>query len=97
MDLQAVENNYKSLGLVALRQSDKPGFVYEPHRHGEVRLYTVKGSASIKLDDGDWRTTSPGQEIIIHDGQLHEAVAGPEGWEYIFASSPEEAKRQGLL
>ena len=97
MDLQVIEDSYKGMGLVALRQSDKPGLVYEPHRHAEVRLYTIRGSAKMKLDDQEWQNTEPGQEIIIHDNQLHEAVVGPEGWEYIYASSPEEAKRQGLL
>jgi quercetin dioxygenase-like cupin family protein len=97
MDLQKIEDDYKSQGLTVVRQTDKPGFVYEPHRHGAVRLYTIKGSAKVKLDDQDWQDIEPGQEVIINDGQLHEAVAGPEGWEYIFASSPEEAERQGLL
>ena len=97
MDIQAAEDKYKSMGLVALRQSDKPGLVYEAHRHAEVHLYTIKGSAKIKLEDQDWQNLEPGQEFIIGDNQLHEAVVGPEGWEYIFASSPEEAKRQGLL
>lgn len=97
MGLQAIEDNYKSQDLVVFHQSDKPGFVYQPHRHGEVRLYTIKGSSKIKLDGKDWHDIEPGREFIIHDNQLHEAVVGPEGWEYIFASTPEEAKNQGLL
>jgi quercetin dioxygenase-like cupin family protein len=97
MDLQAVENKYRDMGLVVFRQSDKANVVYKPHRHEEVRIYTIKGSVKVRLDDDEWQTVKPGQEIIIREGQLHEAMVGADGWEYIFATTSKEAKRQDLL
>lgn len=87
---------YKRLGLEVRHITDKPGELYTPHRHGGVYLFTLQGSAKIKLDDGRWHSTEPGEEIHIQDNQLHEAVVGSEGWEYLFATTPEEMKRQGL-
>jgi quercetin dioxygenase-like cupin family protein len=96
MTRQEVEAKYHAMGLVTRHVADEPGVIYEPHRHGGVYLFTLKGSVDMKLDDKAWRTLAPGQETRVEDGQLHEAVAGPEGWEYIFASTAEEVKRQGL-
>jgi quercetin dioxygenase-like cupin family protein len=96
MERNDVENRYSELGLEVRRIVDKPGKVYRPHRHEGVFLFTLKGSAKIKLDDGEWQTTEPGDEIHIEDDQLHEAVSGVDGWEYLFAASTEEMERQGL-
>jgi quercetin dioxygenase-like cupin family protein len=96
MTRQELEEKYSKMGLVTRYITDKPGEVYEPHKHGGVYLFTLKGSAKIKLDDGEWQVIEPGQETSIEDNQLHEAIAGPEGWEYIFAATPEELERQGL-
>jgi quercetin dioxygenase-like cupin family protein len=96
MELQDAEYKYQELGLEVRHIVDEPGEVYEPHRHEGVYLFTVKGSAQIKLDDGEWRTLEPGAEVHIQDDQLHEATAGPNGWEYLFATSPQEMKRQEL-
>lgn len=87
---------YKQLGLEIRHITDEPGEIYTPHRHRGVYLFTLRGSAKIKLDNGEWRQTEPGREIHIHDNQLHEAIVGPDGWEYLFATTPEEMKRQGL-
>lgn len=96
-DIDAIKERYKALGFETQRQSDKPGTIYKPHRHGETRIYTLKGSAKVKLEGEPWRTFGPDDELIIKDNQLHEAIIGKETWEYIFAASPEEMKRQGLL
>lgn len=96
MDAKEAQAKYKQLGLEIRRRIDEPGRVYPPHRHEGVFLLTLKGSAKIKLDDSEWQITKPGDKVRINDDQLHEAVSGPNGWEYLFAASPEEMKRQGL-
>jgi quercetin dioxygenase-like cupin family protein len=96
MTREEIEKKYQDKGLVTRYIIDKPGEVYEPHRHGEVWLYTLKGSAKIKLDDKQWITVAPLQEVTIDTNQLHEAIVGNEGWEYVFAASAEEIKRQQL-
>jgi len=96
MDMQAIEDKYTHMGLAVFHQSDQPGKIYKPHRHGAVHIYTVKGLAKLKLDNGDWQNVEAGQEIIIQDNQLHEAVVGPDGWDYIFATTAQEARHQGL-
>lgn len=49
----------------------------------------------IKLDDEPWQAVGPGQELVIGNDQLHAAKVVDEPWEYIFAATPEEMKRQG--
>lgn len=95
MTTPEAEEKYRRLGLVTRQLKDKPGFKYESHRHGGVYLYTIAGSLDLKLN-GKWRTVREGEEVRIDDNQLHEAVVGSAGWEYIFAATAEEAKRQGL-
>lgn len=87
---------YKQLGLEVRHIIDEPGEVYSPHRHGGVYLFTLRGSAKIKLDDKTWFSTEVGGEVHIRDNQLHEATVGSDGWEYLFATTPEEMKRLGL-
>jgi quercetin dioxygenase-like cupin family protein len=97
MRLEDIKAKYKKMGLVTFLQVDEPNKTYEPHRHDAVRIYTLKGSAKVKLDNQGWQAFGSGEELVINNNQLHEAIVGPEGWEYIFATSAEEAKRQGLL
>lgn len=85
MDRREAEKKYKKLGLKTIHASDKPHKVYEPHKHHATWLYCLKGSVKVKLDGGSWKTIKSGDEIIIKEDQLHEAVVGPDGWEYIFA------------
>lgn len=96
MDLNDAKAKYRALGLETRYIVDEPNETSAAHRHASVYLFTVKGSTAIKLDGQDWQTLLPGQEVRIADNQLHEAITGPEGWEYLFAASPEEVKRQGL-
>lgn len=93
---EEVEQRYKDQGLETRHITDEPGTVYEPHKHASVRLFTLSGTAVVKLGDEPWQVVEPGQEIIIGDNQLHEAKVGDQPWEYIFAANPEEIKRQGL-
>jgi|ERR1039458_5458634 hypothetical protein len=51
------ERTYEDMGLETRHQIDKPGTVYEPHKHGEVRLLTLEGYALIKIEDGPWEST----------------------------------------
>lgn len=87
-----VEKRYKSMGLDTEYGQDKPGTVYKPHKHEQTYLYTLSGSLKIRTDSGDWRTISTGQEFIIESGQLHEAIVGEDGWEYVAAWDEEESK-----
>jgi quercetin dioxygenase-like cupin family protein len=96
MSSKEAEARYRSIGLVTRYIVDEPGAVYEPERHEGVYLFTIKGSAKIRLENGEWITVKPGHELKIEDNQLHEAIVGPKGWEYIFAASKEEIERQGL-
>jgi len=91
-----VEAQYQAMGLATRYIIDDPGTVYEPHAHEGVYLFTLKGSAQVRLGDSGWQTVEPGDETHIKDNQRHEAVAGEKGWEYIFAATPQEMKRQGL-
>lgn len=93
---EAIEQQYHDKKLATRHLTDEPGTTYEPHRHSSVYIFTISGSATIKLGDNPWQQVEPGQEIIIENNQLHEAKVGDEPWEYIFATSPEEMKRQGL-
>ena len=84
-------------GLFTGVYSDKPGEVSEPHAHAGATLVTLNGSASIRLDQGEWRKVVPGDVTVIEDDQLHAVIAGDRGWKYLFACSQEEAQRQGLI
>jgi len=84
MTREEVEAKYKKMGLQIEYGNDKPGFVYEPHRHEQTYLYTLSGSIKLKLDD-DWQELTSGNEAIVGENQLHEAVVGPEGWEWVAA------------
>jgi quercetin dioxygenase-like cupin family protein len=90
-----IERKYQWMGLKTKHVVDPPGEVYEPHHHGKVYLYSLGGSLKIRLEQGEWRSIKPGQELIIERHQLHEAVVGPDGWEYIFAWDPKEAEEYG--
>ena len=93
---EKIEAKYRDMGLETRLIEDPAGEVYEPHRHGGVFLFTLGGSARVKLDDAEWQDVVPGTETQIADNQLHEVVAGPEGWVYIFATTSDEMKNQGL-
>jgi mannose-6-phosphate isomerase-like protein (cupin superfamily) len=93
---EEIEQHYREQGLETRYVTDKPGTIYEPHQHGRVYLFTLKGSAKIKLGHGSWHSVEQGQEIVIEKGQLHEAVVGKNPWEYIFAATSEEMQKQGL-
>jgi quercetin dioxygenase-like cupin family protein len=95
MNRQDAEAKYKKMGLETDYVVDEPGKVYEPHRHSEIHIFfTVKGNVRLKLDNKDWQTLEPGQETMIANNQLHEAVVGSEGWEFVFATTPEGMKQE---
>ena len=84
---------YRSRGLIAERGSDKPGTVYEPHSHEQTHLYTIAGSLDIKAGDRPKQTVKAHQEFVVGGEELHEAVVGPDGWEYVAAWDEDEAKK----
>lgn len=86
-----VEDAYKQRGLVTETGRDEPDTVYEPHRHEKTFLYTIAGSLDIRLDEGDVQHVLPHQEFVVGGNQLHEAVVGADGWEYVAAWNEAEA------
>ena len=82
---EELEAKYMLAGYEAVYSIDEPDKVYEPHSHHMVRLFSLNGSVKIKLDGGEWQEVQPGEEVVIEEGQVHEAVIGPDGWEYIYA------------
>lgn len=93
MDKDNVERAYKTKGLEVEHGQGEPNTIYEPHRHEKTYLYTLAGSIKIRLDEGEWITALPGQEFVIEDGQLHEAIVGSEGWGYVAAWDEEQAQK----
>lgn len=87
-----IEGIYRGRGLVVERGKDEPATVYEPHKHEKTHLFTVSGSIDIKLGDKPAQTISPFQEIVVGSNVVHEAVVGPDGWEYIAAWDEKEAQ-----
>lgn len=85
MDARQAKQKYKKLGLKTINASDEPNKKYESHAHHATWLYCLKGSLKVKLDDKAWKTIKPDDEVVIKEGQLHQAIVGPDGWEYIFA------------
>ncbi len=95
MNTKKIIKRYQKMGLKTKHAFDKPREIYKPHSHGEVRLYSLNGSIKIRKDEKAWEDIKPGQEVVIKRGQIHEAVVGPDGWEYIFVWDEEEAKKYG--
>ncbi|MEK7059280.1 MAG: AraC family ligand binding domain-containing protein [Patescibacteria group bacterium] len=93
---EKLTTEFTERGLFTNVYSDEPNDVSEPHAHAGATLVTLEGSASIRLDEGEWHTAVPGDITVIHEDQLHEVRAGETGWRYLFACSQEEAQRQGL-
>ena len=93
MSREEVEKKYKSKGHEVEYGKDDPGTKYEPHRHEQTFLHTLSGSLKIKLEDSDWIELKPSQEFIVGAGELHEAIVGENGWEYVAAWNEEEAKK----
>lgn len=79
------ESRYKDMGLEVIYAKDQPDKVYEPHSHHATRLFSLSGSVKVRVGESDWREIRPGEEVVIEEGEEHEAITGPEGWEYIFA------------
>ncbi|MEX0917778.1 MAG: hypothetical protein WDZ93_01325 [Candidatus Paceibacterota bacterium] len=93
MTKEEVIKHYTKSGLTIEEGFDKPGTVYEPHRHERTYLWTLFGSITLRKGTDDWRTYTTGEECVIEDGEVHEAKIGPEGWKYIAAFDAEEAKK----
>ena len=85
MKREEVEKKYQSLGLETKYITDQPNTIHKPDKDIRMTFYTLAGSIKVKIEDGDWQEYHSGDEFVVEDGQLHEAQAGPEGWEYIVA------------
>ena len=86
MTRQEAEEKYQRMGLQTKYFNDPPGKMYRFHRHGETRLYSLSGVAFLKLGEGDdstYKVILPGDEVLVHDNELHGGIAGPDGWEYV--------------
>lgn len=93
----AFEAKHLALGWFTNTYTEEPGEVSPPHRHGPAHLLILDGSVEFILDGTHRTILNEGDEINVGDGQLHEAIAGPEGFRYAFACPTYEAVRQGLI
>lgn len=87
--------HYTANGLTVEAHHDEAGYTYAPHAHEKTYLSTIAGSVDIKVDQGTWQTLIPGQEFVVGANQLHEAVVGPNGWEYVAGFNADEAAAFG--
>jgi quercetin dioxygenase-like cupin family protein len=81
---------YRNMGLVVEWHSDEPGVAYEPNAHERTILYTLDGSAKLEREGRKAERLLPGVQVTIETGQVHSAVVGPDGWEFVAAFDPTE-------
>ncbi len=84
-------SHYESLGLSVETGFDQPGTVYDSHGHERTILYTLDGSLVLKREGRSTSRLLPGVQAVVETGQIHSAVVGENGWEYIAASDASEA------
>jgi mannose-6-phosphate isomerase-like protein (cupin superfamily) len=67
----------------------EPGQATERHYHGQAEeiYYVVEGSGKMELD-GERRTVSPGDAVLIPPGALHQITAGGEGLRFLCCCAP---------
>jgi uncharacterized cupin superfamily protein len=62
---------------------DEPGKRYELHSHEhDESIWIIRGSMEFKCADQAIEL-GPGDRLMLPRGSLHEAIAGPEGCEYL--------------
>lgn len=71
---------------------DEPGKVYKKHRHEATWLITLKGSIRLIIGDNEPKKYGAGDVVQVPANTDHEAVVGPDGWEYIAVWDENEAK-----
>jgi quercetin dioxygenase-like cupin family protein len=70
-------------GFDAMVWSDAPGRTYPPHRHDHHEcLWCVRGTITFHIDGVDYRL-EPGDRLMLPEGTLHGATAGPRGATYL--------------
>ncbi len=93
MNREAVEAKYQAQGLATEYAKDQPGKVYPAHAHEKTFLYTLGGYLQIRTNNGPWHRLEVGEEFVVEENQLHEALAGSDGWEHVAAWDAKEAKK----
>jgi len=86
---------FRNQGLEVERGFDEPGTVYDRHYHERTVLYTVSGDLVLTLCNTEPPTVvdlKPGVEFVIDSKVEHSAVVDNDGWGYVAAWDPEEAK-----
>lgn len=83
---EAVTLRYQSMGLKAEIIEDEEGKTWGPHTHEETYVFILYGTLKIKLDNEQWITLKPNDELVIENEQLHETIALKDGCKYIVAS-----------
>jgi len=62
---------------------DEPGKRYEPHSHAhDESIWIIRGSMQFEIG-GKSYSLSPGDRLMLPRATQHEAMAGPEGCEYL--------------
>src|ERR1051325_11020978 len=78
-------DGYREMGLSTIYVRDEPGKFYSPRSHQhEVRLFGLGGSSRIRIGEVLTKLVRD-VEVIIPAGMKHEAIAGLDGAEYLFA------------
>src|SRR5215217_1424321 len=89
-EIEKYQREFESHGWLYEVGEDEPNKRYAPHRHGWTRLITLAGGVTVKKEDNEWIELYKGSVCDIESGQLHEAVVGAEGWQWLAAWKPEE-------
>jgi quercetin dioxygenase-like cupin family protein len=82
----AVKLRYAHMGLKPEVLNDEEGKVWGPHTHEETYIFVLDGELKVKLDQGNWLTLEPSDELFIEKDQIHETKAQKGGCKYIVAS-----------
>ena len=70
-------------GFDAMVWSDSPDRTYAPHRHDHHEcLWCVRGAITFHIDGSDYRLDA-GDRLMLPEGTLHGATAGPDGATYL--------------
>lgn len=72
----------KNEGFVPKLCTDKPDYIYEPHKHPDTKyLVCLKGSMIITVNGGEINF-EPGDKLIIPGNTMHGGLVSKEGCMY---------------
>lgn len=79
-------------GFDVHRWRDPADRAYAPHAHAhDESLWVVRGRIVLRMA-GEEFSLGPGDRLMLPRGTLHEALAGPEGAEYLIGERREDGR-----